>query len=326
MPRAESPYAESAILDIDESQLNLPSPSAVSTRDCLQSNSPLPPTQASQHNQQSPTPGTSAELQQDASEEQNLDEDILQLLGDAPITDTPMGPPIHKDIANRWQDILAKGLSKDVKDSLLKAYLVPSNCNLLLTPALNPEVKAALPDTMVKRDSSLMYKQKQLGIALSALATATKLIISNETSQPILLKPISDACRILCDSHFLDTKSRRNFVISSINNKLKDALLETQRDKLLFGENVAEKLKVAKNIQQSGEALKHTQRPKIIRGTVVPKPNRGRLNFTPQHRKTDNKLSEPRDTRRALRPAPRAQFGSISSRRPSPPPRPAARK
>lgn len=181
-------------------------------------------------------------------EEQDLNEDTLQLYGNAPKTETPMGLFFRKSIASSWQYILAKGLAKEAKENLLKSYLIPVNCDLLLAPALNPEVKAALPDHLVKRDINLMYKQNQLGIALSALASVTDMIISNESSKQKLLKPISDACQILCDSHFIETKSRRDIIVSSMSTNLKDALLETKRDKFLFGENVIDKVKAAKTI------------------------------------------------------------------------------
>ncbi|XP_045505902.1 uncharacterized protein LOC123702254 [Colias croceus] len=197
-----------------------------------------------------PQPGTSVDNDKQ-NEELELDEDVLQLLGDAPKTDTSLGPAIHKDVASRWQDILSKGLPKEIKDILYKEYLVPNNCDLLLAPALNPEVKAALPEALIKRDTSLSYRQKQLGVALSALATVTQMVIANETSKQKILKPLSDACRLLCDSHHAETRTRRKFVISSINTKLKDALIETKRDALLFGENISDKLKAAKSIQQS---------------------------------------------------------------------------
>ncbi|CAG5024886.1 unnamed protein product [Parnassius apollo] len=78
-----------------------------------------------------PTSGTSAgsEPSQPMVLEEQLDEDILVLLGNAPKTKTLMGPAIHKKIANRWQYILAKGLAKDVEESILKTYLIPSNCD-----------------------------------------------------------------------------------------------------------------------------------------------------------------------------------------------------
>ncbi|XP_049865489.1 H/ACA ribonucleoprotein complex non-core subunit NAF1-like [Pectinophora gossypiella] len=250
---------------------------------------------------------------------EELEGDILQLLGDAPRCETALGPPIHKDVASRWQEILVKGLLKDTKEKLLEEYLVPSNCNLLIAPNLNPEAKAALSDPLVKRDTFLMQKQKQIGIALSALASATSLILSNETSKQKLLKPISDACRILCDNHFMETKSRRNMVISSTNMQLKDTLMESVRDQSwLFGENISEKVKAAKSIQRSGDDLKN--QPK-----QTPKNSRGRLNFKPQHRKVDHKPASSSDSGRG-RPHQAAARGSArgAHHRPgqrSPPPR-----
>lgn len=265
---------------------------------------PPPPLQLQQH-QLEPTI-------EDKSDELELGDDILELLGDAPIPESPLGPPIHKDIARRWQDTLTKGLAKDVKESLMMNYLIPINCNFLQAPALNPEVKAALPDPLVKRDMSLLYKQKQLGMALSALATATNMVISNEASKQKILKPLSDACRILCDSHFTETKTRRNFVISSINAKLKSALIESNRDTLLFGENVSEKLKAAKTIQQTGEALKNAQRPRFVRQNTGSTNNKGNLNSTPLHRKTDTKSANHQRTSSFIQ---RQQQSSNSSQR-----------
>ncbi|KAI5638807.1 hypothetical protein NE865_08691 [Phthorimaea operculella] len=208
------------------------------------------------------------------SNEIELDGDILQLLGDAPKPDAPLGPPIHKDVASRWQEILAKGLAKEVKDKLISKYLVPSNCDFLVAPALNPEAKAALSDPLIKRDSFLMQKQKQLGVALSALSSATSMILANETSKQKLLKPISDACRMLCDSHFMETKSRRNLVISATNTQLKDTLLESGRDKSwLFGENITEKVKAAKKytkIRQQAASDEHRQRTRSPAAASTP--------------------------------------------------------
>lgn len=260
--------------------------------------------------------------------ETELEDDILQMLGDAPKTEDPLGPPIHKDIANRWQEILAKGLQKEVKDQIMKLYSVPNNCDLLLAPTLNPEVKAAIREVMAKRDSALMYQQKQLGVAISALGTAVNSILLNETSKQKILKPISDACRILCDIHFHETKTRRHFVITSINTELKDSLVNTVRDNQLFGDNVTEKIKTAKSIQKSGEALKNVPKPAVHKNKFINKQStsKANLNFKPQQRKADNKMNTAaargRPAYRASRPGP-----SDSYRPPhrSPPPPPSRR-
>ncbi|CAH0718644.1 unnamed protein product, partial [Brenthis ino] len=93
-----------------------------------------------------------------------LDEGILEILGNAPEPDTTLGKPIHKDIAAKWIEVLKKGLNKEQKDLLAKKYLVPSNCELLV-----PEVKVTLLEQFIKRDTSLMNRQKRFANALSAL-------------------------------------------------------------------------------------------------------------------------------------------------------------
>lgn len=231
------------------------------------------------------------------------------MLGDAPKPESALGNSIHKDLASRWQDILQKGLQKETKEKLQQEYLVPSNCDLLIAPALNPEAKAALSETLLKRDISIMQKQRQLGLAMSALAQAVDLLIKQESSPQKILKPLSDACRIICDSHYLETKTRRNFVISSINTKLKDTLINTVRDGFLFGDNVTEKLKVAKSIQKSGDTLKNAPKP-FNNGfnknsfTVKGKNQKGNLNFRTLHRKTPNKpdAGSSRPPQRSSRP------------------------
>ncbi|XP_061713654.1 uncharacterized protein LOC133522352 [Cydia pomonella] len=236
--------------------------------------------------EQSTPAQTDTETEVPNPEEQQLDDEILSLLGDAPKSDHPFGPPMHKDIANRWQEILLKGLDKETKEKLLKQYVIPKNCDMLLAPKLNPEAKAALSDGSVKRDFCIMQKQNQVGVALAALASLTELIISGENNKQKLLKPLSDACRILCDSHHSETATRRHFVLTATDAALKETLVEAERDQFLFGENVSEKLKVAKSIQKTGESLKQQQKSVFNKNNFIA--NKSHLNFKP-YRRTDHK-------------------------------------
>lgn len=75
-----------------------------------------------------------------------------------------------------------------------------------------------------------------------------KLLLLSSKEQEIL-KPLSVACRILCDAHFCETKTSRKLVLATVNSN--------DRGKFLFGDNVTEKLKSAKSIQKSGEDFKN---------------------------------------------------------------------
>ncbi|XP_048484189.1 uncharacterized protein LOC125490097 [Plutella xylostella] len=201
-----------------------------------------------------PGPSTTTGAPNEESEAQ-LEEDILQILGEAPQPDIVLGRNIHRDIASRWQDILLKGMTKESKEQLFKKYLIPANCHYLVAPILNPEAKAAVPDILAKRDCTLLQKQNQIGVALAALSQVIEMIVKKETATQLLLQPLSDACRLLCDSHNMETKTRRSIVMSTINTSLRETLTNSSRDKYLFGEDLTEKLKAAKSVQRTGESL-----------------------------------------------------------------------
>ncbi|CAH0727226.1 unnamed protein product, partial [Brenthis ino] len=260
-----------------------------------------------------------------------LDEGILEILGNAPEPDTTLGKPIHKDIAARWIEVLKKGLNKEQKDLLAKEYLVPSNCELLVPPVLNPEVKVALLEQFIKRDTSLMNRQKRFANALSALGQSIEIIISTNCEQGLkqkVLKPVSDVCKILCDMHHDETKTRRKFVIASINTSLKDTLVNSEADKFLFGDNMSEKLKTAKTVQRSAEALKVTQAPFSRANFSNNKSfnSKNNLNYKPLHQKTTGRQHAGRPY--AVLP-PRHQNSSSQRQthwmqRPPPPPPPSS--
>ncbi|KAL0829493.1 hypothetical protein ABMA28_004253 [Loxostege sticticalis] len=242
-------------------------------------------------------------------------DDGAQPLGEAPQPDLALGKDIHKHIASRWQDILLKGLSKETKEPIMKKYLIPANCKLLIAPLLNPEAKTAVPDVLAKRDTTIMQKQNQIGVALAALSQVTELILQNETSKQVLLQPLSDACRILCDSHNIETKTRRSILMSSINTSLRDTLASTDRDKYLFGEDLAEKLKAAKTVQKTGESLLKTNASSSKNSNAKGNPKRN-LNFRgPIQRRPPNRAESSRG-----RPPGRQTRGTTYSRPPPPPP------
>ncbi|XP_061711559.1 uncharacterized protein LOC133520880 [Cydia pomonella] len=305
-------------------------PTPTPVRDPPQQPLSQPPTQQEPPRPASPRPGPSSapdlpetqpQVLSSSPKDQELGDDILLMLGDAPKPELALGDSIHKDVASRWHEILLKGLQKEVKEKLFQEYLVPSNCDLLVAPTLNAEAKAALTDNLIKRDHAIMEKQKQLGIALSALAQAMDLLLKPDASAQNILKPVSDACRILCDSHYLETKTRRYFVASSINTDLKETLTNTVRDGFLFGDNITDKLKVAQSVQKSGETLKHTPKPlnnRFNKNNFVlnKKSHKNNLNFKPLHQRRQSKPDAGH-----YRPSPRSSrpSGARATRRPSSP-------
>ncbi|KAI5644183.1 hypothetical protein NE865_03836 [Phthorimaea operculella] len=151
-----------------------------------------------------------ASSKQESSPQEILDPEILQILGEDPSDQKSYGENLHKDIATRWAHILTNGLSKENKADLLKQYLPSENCINMKAPILNLEIKAALTELNVKKDLFSQSKQNQISSCLSAIAKVLNWALSSKDSQAQeIIKPLSDAGRLLCDSHYRESQSRR---------------------------------------------------------------------------------------------------------------------
>ncbi|KAI8424814.1 hypothetical protein MSG28_006746 [Choristoneura fumiferana] len=186
---------------------------------------------------------TGAEITMENKEEEippELDGSIAEILGADPTAITQFSDDIHKDLA----------------------------CSM------NPEIKAAVTETVIKRDKGIEMRQKQLGGAIAGLAgvISKELLAKDKNSERV--KQLMDVCRILCDIQHAESVIRRNFAIFSIKKDLKEHLVNTKIDKFLFGEDLAEALRTAKALTKSGTELK-------VRSQVKPvkPPNSHHLNY-----------------------------------------------
>lgn len=247
-----------------------------------------------------------------AVEQPALDEEILSLLGETPTKDKKYGAEIQNDLAVRWEHIATSGLSKEARKELLEKHMVPNNCKKVEAPALNPEIKAALTDALLKKDKALETKQKQQAAAISCLSEALTLILASEHKDPKIIKLLIEAGRIMCDSQHTESLTRRSFICSTIKKELKDQLYDTEIDKFLFGEKLADTLKAAKAINKSATDMKATApRPSQNQKKAAPKnskfPQYNRLQSTVSHA-TPNPppaaAPAPQATRKLPRPPP----------------------
>jgi hypothetical protein len=185
-----------------------------------------------------------------------LDEEVMAILGDDPSVQKSYGPDIHKDLAIRLEHLATTGLTKETRKELQNKYLPPGNSSLVDAPVLNAELKAAVSDLVTKRDKGIEIKQKQLANAISCIGQATTYLLSQSEKNSSLLKLLMDANRILCDIQYLDSLTRRNFILATLKKDMKEQLQMTKIDNMLFGKNLAETLKTAKAISKSGADLK----------------------------------------------------------------------
>ncbi|XP_059058086.1 bromodomain-containing protein 4-like [Achroia grisella] len=190
-------------------------------------------------------------------ENDELDPDILQLLGSDPTQDKTFGENLHKDLAMRWKHILTNGIPKEEKANLLKEYLPAENCIPMKAPVLNPELKSALSDTSLKKDSYSEQKQNQMSSCISAIGKALNLALTQVENTPQeIIKTLSDAGRLLCDTHYRESLSRRFTIVNSISKQKREIIKNTKIDEYLFGSNLSEHLKTSKVISTSASELR----------------------------------------------------------------------
>ncbi|KAF9795990.1 hypothetical protein SFRURICE_010087 [Spodoptera frugiperda] len=237
---------------------------------------------------------------------QVLDTQVLDILG---VESQPVrvGGELHKQIAQRWNDILKKGLSKEEKDKIEDENPPFSNMKLMVPPLLNPEVSAAINDVSKKRDQMIQRKQKQTSTALTCLGSCLQMCINdNQGHKMDIIKKLNDAAILLCDSINSDTKGRKSLLLPVINKDMKEFLLQSETETHLFGEDLGEKIKTARLVKRSGQELKMAETKKFTtkQSTWVPRTGTPKIN---NNNKALNWRGPPRaDAKKRGGPSPRA--------------------
>ncbi|KAL0820918.1 hypothetical protein ABMA28_005578 [Loxostege sticticalis] len=216
-----------------------------------------------------------------------LNPDVLAALGEA-VADVPkFGPKIHENLSQLWMPILKKGMDKELKDKLLKQNPAPENCSLLQAPKLNPEILAAVSDSARFRDKRIETVQQQLGAGITALNKGLELLLENDNDRLIAVKHLSDSCRILCDLHFVETEARKKYVTPGLDKSFLTIIQEIDRDDMLFGNKLPEKIKASRAIEKQSLQIKKPA-PAVKSAILAPQPS------TSQYRPSGNWRGPPR--------------------------------
>ncbi|XP_060534520.1 uncharacterized protein LOC132706939 [Cylas formicarius] len=192
--------------------------------------------------------------------ETDLDQSVLQALGSIVPTQSSMGQPLHDILVGQINTFLKSGVSEDCLSDLLRKYPVPKNCPLIDPPKLNVEMKSAINEGGKKRDERLMARQKEVGVALTAVARALSTLLFKPVKDEeslLLIETLSNAICILSKIHHSDSMYRRSAVLSlslgpnGLQRCMKEALVNASLDCFLFGEDLSDTLKSAKAIGRS---------------------------------------------------------------------------
>lgn len=71
-----------------------------------------------------------------------------------------------------------------------------------------------------------------------------------------MIKHLSDACRILSDRHYMDTKTRIKLITPNLDQSFLHLVQDQERDETLYGNNLPEKIKASKAIERQGAQIK----------------------------------------------------------------------
>ncbi|CAH0397607.1 unnamed protein product [Chilo suppressalis] len=144
---------------------------------------------------------------------------------------------------------------RDLKEELIKKYLIPSNTKLLDAPKLNRELEGLLNDSMKARDKRVEERQQQMGVATGALLSSIDSLIKNDVDKIKLISIISDVTRLLMDLHYQDTVTRKKLIIPNLDKNIGKTVENLRRDEYLFGEKFNDSVKTATAIKKSAGTI-----------------------------------------------------------------------
>ncbi|XP_043482415.1 uncharacterized protein LOC122511321 [Leptopilina heterotoma] len=148
-----------------------------------------------------------------------------------------------------------------MKKGLIEKHPFPGNCKTLQAPPLNSEIKCSTGDLSLKKDSFQVITQNQLGSGISAMGKCLTELIIRSKNDPTLLPLIGDLADsggLLTDLHYRMSMTRRSFITPGLSLIIKKIADECPVDTLLYGENFAEKLKLAKAAERSSKDIAKT--------------------------------------------------------------------
>nr|CAI5865784.1 unnamed protein product [Callosobruchus analis] len=204
-----------------------------------------------------------------------LPEEVLCILGDDFENKEKDTVKIHAALASRWSKLVAHGMADTDYNSLAQKYKVPSNFPLLAPPILNPEAKNIIPLNIQKKDNAYVQFQSKLGSGIAALGRGIDSILSCTESMPnfykeSLLPNLSDAGRILSGLFYDLSLARRTFIYPYMNKNTKELVEKCPPTEFLFGSDLSDLVKAAKNIQSTSKDIKSAQHSSTYQVPATP--------------------------------------------------------
>ncbi|XP_071482177.1 uncharacterized protein [Diadema antillarum] len=150
-----------------------------------------------------------------------------------------IGEPIEEEIAQSATYLLTHQLENKALEETAAKYALPSNCQAMDSPKVNPFIWDNLPTHTKSRDLKLQKIQKSMTKGINAFVRS--LPSGNITD------PQQDALALLCSSSFELNCLRRELIKPDLDSRCarlcKPENMVGTTNKLLFGDNLSKKVK-----------------------------------------------------------------------------------
>ncbi len=164
-----------------------------------------------------------------------------------------IGEPIDDGIARSATYLLSHQLEQQVLDDTAAKYPLPSNCQAVDSPKVNPIIWDNLPTLTKTRDLKLQKIQKSLTRGLNAF---THSISSEDISDSA-----QDALALLCNANFELNCLRKDLIKPDLNSRYTHLCKpDNPVSKLLFGDNLSKKVKDMNDEQKATAGVMIGQR------------------------------------------------------------------
>ena len=149
------------------------------------------------------------------------------------------GEPTEEEIAQSATYLLTHQLENKALEETAAKYALPSNCQAMDSPKMNPFIWDNLPTHTKSRDLKLQKIQKSMTKGINAFVRS--LPSGN------IMDPQQDALALLCSSSFELNCLRRELIKPDLDSRCarlcKPENMVGTTNKLLFGDNLSKKVK-----------------------------------------------------------------------------------
>lgn len=212
-------------------------------------------------------------------EEETLRDNVLKVLGVNIEESSYKVVRYHPELVNSWSKWMKQGLPEKNKREILESYNRKSGL-YTEAPKVNLEILPLLSDIAKKRDQHFLDTQNCIGTAITALGAAVSLLIDPpqvDINEEILTDYLSHAGQILTDVFYQQSIARKSFITPQLNKNIKPTVDAMLSDEWLYGNNLKEKVKDAKEIEKACAEIKQKV---ILKTGAIPR-SQGNLKYPP---------------------------------------------